>query len=42
MVVFESVFRLEMYKNNMFLIFLKIIFNIIISNYSKNTKKILI
>ena len=40
-VAFQSVFYLEMYQNNIFL-FLKIIFDISISKWSKNTKNILI
>ena len=43
MIVFQNVFYLEMYQNNIyFFIFLKIIFDISTSKWSKNIKKILI
>ena len=38
-VVFQSVFRSEMYQNNVFFHFLKLIFDISTSKRSKNTKK---
>ena len=40
-VAFQSSFYLEIYQNNIFY-FLKIIFDISVSKWSKNTKKILI
>jgi hypothetical protein len=39
---FQSVFHSKMHQNNIFLYFLKIIFDISASKKSKNTKKILI
>jgi hypothetical protein len=41
-VIFQSVFHLEMYQNNIFFYFLKMIFKISISKWFKNIKKILI
>jgi hypothetical protein len=38
-VVFQSVFRLEMHQNNFFFYFLKFIFDINTSKQSKNNQK---
>jgi hypothetical protein len=41
-VAFQNVFCSKMYQNNIYFYFKKIIFNISISKWSENTKKILI
>jgi hypothetical protein len=39
-IVFQNVFYLKMHQNNIFIYFLKIIFDINISKWSENTKNI--
>jgi len=41
-VAFQNVFHLKIYRNNIFIYFLKIIFDISTSKLSENIKKILI